>query len=100
LAARRSIPAGGVPPTVCYLVCMRLHISLENELVRDLDARVGPRRRSAFIAEAVRQALDDERRWELIEEALDSIPDEGHDWDRDSAGWVRAQRAGDTRRVG
>jgi hypothetical protein len=79
---------------------MRLHINLENDLVRQLDARVGARRRSAFIAGAVRQALDDERRWELIEEALDAIPDEGHEWDRDPAAWVRAQRAGDARRVG
>ena len=79
---------------------MRLHISLENELVSQVDARVGPRRRSAFIAHAVRQALDDERRWELIEAALDAVPDEGHDWDRDPAAWVRAQRAGDARRVG
>lgn len=85
---------------MCYFLCVRLHISLENELVRELDARVGPRRRSAFIAAAVRQALDDERRWELIEEALDSIPDEGHDWDRDPAAWVVAQRTGDARRVG
>lgn len=79
---------------------MRLHISLEDDLVEELDARVGSRRRSAFIANAVRQALDDERRWELIEQALDTIPDEGHDWDQDPAAWVRAQRASDARRVG
>jgi len=81
-------------------VCVRLHISLESELVRELDARVGSRRRSAFIAQAVRQALDDERRWELIDAALDAIPDDGHDWDRDPAGWVRSQRTGDARRIG
>lgn len=79
---------------------MRVHISLEDELVRELDIRVGRRQRSAFIANAVRRALDDERRWELIEQALDTIPDEGHDWDQDPAGWVRAQRAADARRVG
>jgi hypothetical protein len=79
---------------------VRLHINLEDELARELDARVGPRRRSAFIAEAVRQALDDARRWELIEQALDAIPDQGHEWDRDPAAWVRTQRAGDARRVG
>lgn len=79
---------------------VRLHISLEDDLVRELDARVGARMRSAFIANAVRRALDDERRWELIEQAFDTIPDEGHDWDRDPAAWVRAQRAADARRVG
>lgn len=79
---------------------MRLHITLEEELVRDLDRRVGTRRRSAFIAEAVRQALDDERRWELIESALDSIEDRGHEWDDDPASWVRRQRRADRSRVG
>jgi len=78
---------------------MRVHITLANELVRELDGRVGARRRSAFIAEAVRQALDEERRWELIESALGSIDDHGHEWDVDSARWVREQRA-DAGRVG
>jgi len=79
---------------------MRLHISLADDLVAELDRRVGRRRRSAFIGETVRHALDDERRWEDIEAALEAIPDTGHEWDDDPAAWVRAQRAGDTRRVG
>ena len=79
---------------------MRLHITLADDLVQDLDARVGARRRSAFIAEAVRQALDEERRWELIESALGSIPDSGHDWDVDPASWVRRQRRADRSRIG
>jgi hypothetical protein len=73
---------------------------LEEELVRQLDRRVGRRRRSAFIAESVRRALDDERRWEDIEAALGSIPDTGHEWDRDPATWVRKQRRSDARRIG
>jgi Arc/MetJ family transcription regulator len=77
-----------------------VHINLEDELVAELDRRVGPRQRSAFIAGAVRRALEDELRWELIESALDSIPDAGHAWDDDAAEWVRAQRRGDVRRVG
>ena len=81
-------------------MCMRLHINLEDDLVSELDCRVGNRRRSAFIAEAVRRALDDERRWELIESAYGSIPDTGHPWDGNSAEWVHAQRRGDHRRVG
>ena len=79
---------------------MRLHISLEDELVAELDARVGRRRRSAFIASAIRGALDNERRWELIESAMGSIADVGHEWDDDPAAWVRAQRFADARRVG
>jgi hypothetical protein len=79
---------------------MRLHISLDAALVAELDRRVGRRRRSAFIAETIRHALDDERRWEDIEAALEAIPDIGHEWDDDPAAWVRAQRTGDARRVG
>jgi Arc/MetJ-type ribon-helix-helix transcriptional regulator len=79
---------------------MRLHISLADDLVAELDRRVGRRRRSAFIAQTVRRALDDERRWEDIEAALDAIADSGHDWDDDPAGWVSSQRASDLRRVG
>lgn len=81
-------------------MAMRLHITLADELARELDRRLGPRRRSAFIARAVERALDDERRWELIESALAAIPDEGHEWDADPASWVRRQRRGDARRVG
>jgi len=79
---------------------MRLHITLPDELVRDLDRRVGARRRSAFIAAAVREALDDERRWESIESALGSIAANGHAWDDDPASWVHEQRRADPTRVG
>jgi Arc/MetJ-type ribon-helix-helix transcriptional regulator len=71
---------------------MRLHISLDDEIVADLDARVGRRRRSAFIAEALRLALDERRRWDEIEAALGAIPDSGHEWDEDPAAWVHTQR--------
>jgi predicted transcriptional regulator len=79
---------------------MRLHISLDDDIVHALDGRVGRRQRSAFIAAAVRRALDDERRWQDIEDAVGALADSGHDWDRDPAGWVRQQRASDLRRVG
>jgi Arc/MetJ family transcription regulator len=79
---------------------MRVHITLSDDLVRELDRRAGSRGRSAFIAGAVRHALEDERRWELIESALGSIEDEGHDWDDDPAAWVRAQRNADATRIG
>jgi metal-responsive CopG/Arc/MetJ family transcriptional regulator len=78
---------------------MRVHISLDDDLVAALDRRVGARRRSAFIAAAVERALDDEHRWELIESALGTIGD-GHEWDEDPATWVHTQRHADGRRVG
>jgi hypothetical protein len=79
---------------------MRLHITLDREVVAALDARVGPRGRSRFIAAAVRQALDDARRWDEIDTAIGSIPDEGHEWDADPGQWVHEQRHVDERRVG
>jgi hypothetical protein len=79
---------------------MRVHIVLRDEIVRDLDKRVGPRGRSSFIARAVEHALDTERRWDLIESSLGSIGDQGHEWDADPSSWVRAQRRQDERRVG
>lgn len=79
---------------------MRVHIILEDDLVRDLDELVGPRGRSVFVAEAVRQAVDRERRWRLMRSAIGSIADEGHPWDPDVARWVHESRREDPRRVG
>ncbi|MGI8793779.1 MAG: hypothetical protein ACR2H3_11485 [Acidimicrobiales bacterium] len=78
---------------------MRMHIQLPDDLVEQLDARLGTRQRSAFLTALIRKALDDERRWDELEAVLGSIDDSGHDWDDDPAGWVKAQRA-DTRRAG
>jgi metal-responsive CopG/Arc/MetJ family transcriptional regulator len=79
---------------------MRLHISLDDELVAQLDRRVGRRHRSAFISETVRRTLDDERRWDDIEAGLGALEVSEHEWDIDTAGWVQAQRRGDPSRVG
>ncbi len=74
---------------------MRLHITLDDALVAEIDRRAGPRKRSAFIAQLIRCRLDDERRWDDLEAALGGISDTGHDWDDDPAEWVRRQRRGD-----
>lgn len=79
---------------------MRVHITLPERVVRDLDRRVGARRRSSFVARAVERALEDEHRWELIEASLGAIKDRGHGWDADPARWVRGQRRADAKRVG
>lgn len=79
---------------------MRLHIALDDQLVKELDRRAGERQRSAFIAELIRRGLEDEQRWEDVESALASIPDKGHEWDNDPAEWVRSQRQSDARRSG
>ncbi|MBA2385006.1 MAG: hypothetical protein H0V68_10155 [Actinobacteria bacterium] len=79
---------------------MRLHITLDDELVKELDRNVRPRGRSAYISRAVARALDDERRHRLIKAAIGSIPAHGHEWDDDPAAWVAEQRRLDPRRVG
>jgi len=79
---------------------MRLHISLEDDLVVQLDRRIGRRRRSAFISETLRRALDDEARWDDVEAGIGALSDCGHEWDADPAGWVHEQRVADARRVG
>jgi len=79
---------------------MRVHIYVDDDLLRELDELVGPRGRSPFITEAVRRAVDAERRWRRIESAFGKIGDAGHEWDEDPADWVRAQRRADERRVG
>lgn len=85
---------------MCYVVHMRLHIALDDDLVEELDRRAGARQRSAYIAEIIRRTLDDERRWDELEAALGSLADEGHEWDGDPAEWVRRQRRSDERRTG
>jgi metal-responsive CopG/Arc/MetJ family transcriptional regulator len=79
---------------------MRVHITLDDALVDELDQRAGARRRSAFIAEIIRRSLDDERRWDDLEKSLGSLSDAAHDWDDDPADWVRRQRRSDVRRAG
>jgi metal-responsive CopG/Arc/MetJ family transcriptional regulator len=79
---------------------MRVHINLDDELVRELDRRAGQRGRSGYIAATLRRALEDERRWEQIASAVGSLESTGHAWDDDSAGWVASQRRSDPRRVG
>jgi Arc/MetJ-type ribon-helix-helix transcriptional regulator len=76
---------------------MRLHISMDDELVSRLDEAVGQRQRSSYISHAVRFALDEDRRRSALRASLGSIEDFGHEWDDDPAEWVRQQRSDDRR---
>jgi len=79
---------------------MRMHIELDDRLVAAVDEIAGRRRRSAFVREAIRTAVDQHRRWSLVRESAGAIPDRGHEWDADPAAWVHQQRFGDPTRVG
>lgn len=79
---------------------MRMHIDLDESLIKRVDEVAGPRGRSAFVRNAIERALDQVIRLRLLDSAAGSIPDTGHEWDEDPAGWVRRQRFGDPDRVG
>lgn len=79
---------------------MRMHIILEREIVSEIDAIAGSRRRSAFVREAVLAAVDRHRRASSLRKAAGMFSASEHDWDDDPAAWVRQQRSGDPGRVG
>jgi metal-responsive CopG/Arc/MetJ family transcriptional regulator len=54
---------------------MRIHINLDDELVRELDEVAGARGRSRLIRDAVQQEVARRRRIRALEEAAGSIPD-------------------------
>lgn len=76
------------------LWAMRLHIYLDDDLVRELDHEVGARERSAFIEQTVRGELDRRRRWRLIWQAVESSPmgEGGHPWDPDPSVYFHEER--------
>lgn len=79
---------------------MRMHIELDDAIVGDIDAIAGLRRRSAFVREAIVQAVDRHRRMKHLRAAAGVLRDSEHEWDDDPAEWVSRQRTGDPRRVG
>ena len=79
---------------------MRMHLELDDAIVTEIDKIAGPRRRSAFVRDAVLAAVERRRRASCLRQAAGILRDGGHEWDDDPAGWVRRQRTGDPRRVG
>lgn len=60
---------------VGYLMGMRMHINLGDDLVKQIDEIAGSRGRSQFIREAVESRLDAEARLAARRRAFGSIPD-------------------------
>jgi hypothetical protein len=85
---------------MCTTMCMRLLITLEDDLVAELDDLVGPGKRSAFITASIRKALDEARRWDGILDSLGSLPGDGGDWGDDPEAWIDRERRSDPGRVG
>lgn len=78
---------------------MRMHIELDDDLVKEVDALTGPRGRTAFVRHAICAAVEQERRWAALRSSAGALSGK-HDWDQDAAQWVRDQRHGDPRRAG
>ena len=79
---------------------MRMHIELDDGIVREIDAIAGPRRRSAFVRAAIVEAVERHSRASHLRDAAGVLRDSEHEWDDDPAAWVSRQRGGDPRRVG
>lgn len=77
---------------------VRTHVVLPAELIERVDRRVGPRKRSQFIAEAVEAKLDREQRLEAFHRIAGSLKDvdtPGWNTPEETDAWVRALRTGD-----
>lgn len=73
----------------------RAHVVLPDELIKEIDARVGQRHRSEFIEEAVEDKLRRLRRVEAFERILESPDDVGiPEWEtRESTSeWINSLR--------
>ena len=77
----------------------RAHIVMPAELVEEIDAQVGPRRRSRFVQEAVEEKLHRQRLQASLTEMAGSLADvdiPGWETPEAAAEWVRALRRGDS----
>ena len=75
----------------------RVHVMVPTELLSDLDATVGERRRSHFIVEAITTELRRRRLKQALAEMAGSLADvdiPGWETRESAAAWVRALRAG------
>lgn len=75
---------------------MRTHVSLRDDLAKEVDERVGKRRRSEFINEAVEERLKRLRLAEAIEAVGGSLKDvdiPGWETEESTLEWIRAMRA-------
>jgi len=81
---------------------MRAHIILPDELIREIDAVVGKRGRSAFLIKAAEERLQRERLRRAMKAAVGSIKARDYpQWatSRKAASWVRRLRRESKRRL-
>lgn len=81
---------------------VRAHIIIPKDLLDEIDSRVGQRKRSDFVADALREKLARERQSEALRAAAGVLDLEDYpQWDRPEkvSAWVREQREQDTERL-
>lgn len=88
------------------MITVRTHVVFPEDLVREIDALVGPRGRSAFIVETTRDAVRRKRLLEFLNSKEPAWKDEDHrEFAQGTAKWVRnlrtqTERASRRRRKG
>jgi len=86
---------------------VRLHVVVPARLLAKLDARTGPRARSAFVVEAIEEKLeqgelDQEERLRIFDEMAGSLANvdvPGWETPEATSAWVRALREESDRRI-
>jgi hypothetical protein len=77
----------------------RAHILLPQDLVREIDAIVGPRGRSAFLVETAREAVRRKKLLRFLESDAPAWTDADHpELANGAAAWVRGLRQENERR--
>ena len=77
---------------------MRTHVVLPRAMVKAIDARVGKRERSQFLAEVVDRELKRQALMDLLKRPGALIDSAKHpEWENGSAEWVRTMRQQDLR---
>lgn len=74
---------------------VRTHVLLPKDVVEEIDRRVGPRRRSEFLARAAERELEAEDRLRAFDEFAGSLKDvdiPGWETSESATEWVRKQR--------
>ena len=76
----------------------RAHVVLPDDLLADVDALVGPRGRSSFLTEVIREAVNRRRLLAFLSSKEPLLKDEDYPEFRDDAeSWVRKMRDEDLR---
>jgi hypothetical protein len=78
----------------------RAHILLPYDLVREIDAIVGPRGRSAFLVETAREAVRRRKLLQFLESDTPGWKDEDHpELAKGTGAWVRQLRRESDKRI-